>query len=115
MKNLFILILSLLPLIGFAFEQQTQAQFPQAQFQSTSSYQSITSYTPQITEVGAINVYGSQQSSSHRSGPRKSSRPDLDEDPFSTPIGDTPWVLMILLIGFYILRKKWKRMHSLPL
>ena len=112
MKRLFIFILSLLPLTGFAFEQ-SQIQFPQTHFQSVNTYKQCTSYTPNITEVGAISLYNSQQSTNHTGKPRKVIH-DPGE-PFQTPIGDTPWVLMILLIGFYIIRKKWKRMHSLPL
>lgn len=113
MKKLFILILSLLPLMGFAFEQQTQVQFPQAQFQSTSSYQSVTSYTPQITEVGATNVYGSHQSTvSHRSGPRRVINDP--NDPFASPVGDPPILFMILIAGIsvYFIEKRKTKMEE---
>ena len=110
MKKLFVIILSLLPHIGFAFEY-SQVKFPEAQFQSISTYKSCTSYTPQITEVGATNIYGSQHSSSsYQSGMRKN-LVDPNE-PYLTPIGDPPYILMLLIIGFYIIRKKWKRMKS---
>lgn len=81
MKKLFILILSLLPYIGFAFEY-SQAKLPEVQFQSTSNYQSITGYTPQITEIGAANIYNTY------STPKKvSGNPG---NPYQTPIGDVP-------------------------
>lgn len=35
-------------------------------------------------------------------------------DPFLDPIGDTPVIFMICLIGLYIAYKKWKRIKSLP-
>lgn len=109
MKKLFIIILSLLPYIGFAFEY-SQAKFPEAQFQSVSTYKSCTSYTPHITEVGAVEVYNTQQSTSHHGQPRKVN--GNPPDPVPTPVGDTPWPLMILIIGFYIIKKKWKIMKS---
>ena len=82
MKKLFVIILSLLPFIGFASEQ---VQFPHIQFQSTSVYPSVSNYTPQITEVGSINVYNSQQSISNL---RKVSGNPYN--PYQTPIGDVP-------------------------
>jgi hypothetical protein len=94
--------------MGFAFEQQTQVQFPQVQFQSTSSYQSVTSYTPQITEVGAINVYGSHQSTvSHRNGPRRGIN-DPNE-PYMTPVGDVPFIFMLSLCLLVILHKQFRK------
>lgn len=101
MKKLLILILSLLPYIGFAFEQ---VQFPQAQFQSTSSCKTVTGYVPQITEVGASSIY--ESSSRNIMYMKKGNRPDTDDDPFATPIGDIPMIFLICFICIFLFYKQ---------
>ena len=102
--------------------QYAQIEFQPILFQSTSTLpHSGSSYssTPTINEYG-IATHNGTSYSPNRVRPRKAESsnpgtPGPGKPEYQQPIGDTPWVLMILLIGFYILRKKWKRMHSLPL
>lgn len=98
--------------ICYGFEN-TSIQFPQVQFQSVNTLTTGTNHQYNITPVGAQSMNGSQSSHS----PRRSNGIEHGDsgnpnDPFATPIGDTPWPLMLMIIGFYIIRKKWKRMKS---
>ena len=103
--------------------QTQQTEFQPISFQSTSALShsgSSYSSTPTINNYGTAIYNETSYYSQNKVGPRKeSANPSTpgtpDSEGVQQPIGDTPWVLMILLIGFYILRKKWKRMHSLPL
>ena len=108
MKKLYTIILLFVSIHLHGIES---IQFPQMQFQSVNQQTRYVSYNPHITEVGATSVYeDNNQTYNGKPGIRKvNSHPN---DPFPTPIGDTPWLLMIVLIGFYIIRKKWKRMKS---
>ena len=98
--------------ICYGFES-TSIQFPQARFQSVNTLTIGTNHQYNITPVGAQDMCGSQTNYSPRRangiGHGDGNNPN---DPFATPIGDTPWPLMLLIIGFYIIRKKWKRMKS---
>lgn len=110
-------IISFIFCIMFTQIQYAQIEFQPISFQSTSTLpHSGSSYssTPTINEYGIATCNETTYYSPNKVGPRKTPGTPGQGD-VQQPIGDTPWVLMILLIGFYILRKKWKRMHSLPL
>ncbi len=81
--------------ICYAFDS-TQAQFPQAQFQSVSTYRQVTNYQPNITPVGATTVSGPSYSPRPRRnnvGPEQGNDPG---DPNHTPIGDCPVELLVV-------------------
>lgn len=109
MKRLYTIILLFVSIYLHGIEY---VQFPQAQFQSVNKQITYVNYTPHITEVGATSVYEEHNQNQYNGKPgiRKVGRDPYD--PFLDPIGDTPWPLMLMIIGFYIIRKKWKRMKS---
>lgn len=112
MKRLYTIILLFVSIHLYGIEQ-----FPQIQFQSVNKQTTYVNYTPHITEVCATSVYEEHNQNQYggKPGIRKVNGNDNSSnpyDPFLDPIGDTPWPYMILLIGFYIIMKKWKRMKS---
>ena len=109
MKRLLIVLMIFISgMFCYGFENSS-AQFPQAQFQSVNTLSSGTNHQYNITPVGSQDMNGSQIPTH---SPRRVGRGDDPGDPMQTPIGDTPWLLILLIIGFYIIRKKWKRMKS---
>ena len=78
----------------YAFEN-TQAQFPQAQFHSVSSYKQVTNYQPNITPVGATRVDGQAYSPRPRREGSNVNPGGDSGDPNVTPIGDCPIELLI--------------------
>ena len=101
MKKLLLILTFMTFGICYAFES-TQAQFPQAQFQSVSPYRQVTNYQPNITPVGATTVGGSSYSPRPRRnnvGPEQGNDPG---DPNYTPVGDCPIELFVVFGIIYI-------------
>lgn len=110
MKKFLLILICLFPITGYAFNNNMQ--FPQAQFASINQTKFHTYYKPNITPVGATNAYNYENSNISYNSPRRVK--DNPGEPYQTPIGDTPVIFMICLIGIYITIVKWKRIQSLP-
>ena len=84
---------------------QTFAEQPTVQMHSTSAMMSSGSELPQAAVTGVSTTYTSDGvgSSYIPTGPQRSgeNRPGDNEEPFDDPVGDTPWLLMLLLAGGY--------------
>lgn len=82
---------------------QTFAEQPTVQMHSTSAMMSSGSELPQAAVTGVSTTYTSDGvgSSYTPTGPQRGSenRPGDNAEPF--PVGDTPWLLMLLLAGGY--------------
>lgn len=108
--TLFTFIVCLMPTIAQTFEYKLIA------FQSTSTLQlsgSSYSSTPTINEYGIATCNETTQYSPNKVGPRKNPGTPGGNPEIQQPIGDTPVILFIVLIGLYIAYKKWKRIQSL--
>ena len=109
-------IISFIFCIMFAQIQYAQIEFQPIAFQSTSimphSGSSLAS-NPILNNDGTASYNGATYTP-NKVGVRKNTpgTPGQGQDINQQPIGDTPWPLMIMIIGFYIIRKKWKRMKS---
>ena len=87
---------------------QTFAEQPTVQMHSTSAMMSSGSELPQAAVTGTYTTYSSGPSYAPR-GPQRGAadgeNPPADPDgPNEYPLGDTPWLLMLLLVAGYALR-----------
>ena len=87
---------------------QTFAEQPSMQMHSTSTMMGSGSELPQAAVTGTYTTYTSGPSYSPR-GPQRGAadgeNPPADPDgPNEYPLGDTPWLLMLLLVAGYALR-----------
>lgn len=86
---------------------QTFAEQPSMQMHSTSTMMGSGSELPQAALTGTYTTYSSSSGSSSGympTGPQRASddTPPADPDgPMQEPLGDTPWVLMALLVAGY--------------
>lgn len=88
---------------------QTFAEQPTVQMHSTSAMMGSGSELPQAAVTGTYTTYSSGSGSSFSPrGPQRSlengdeeDKPDGWDEPFDEPLGDTPWVLMALLVAGY--------------
>ena len=95
---------------------QTFAEQPVVQMHSTSAMMGSGSELPQAAVTGTYTTYSSGPSYAPR-GPQRSAEngdtpPAEPEGPMENPVGDTPWVLMALLVGGYALRISLRRAQS---
>lgn len=95
---------------------QTFAEQPTIQMHSTSAMMSSGSKLPQAAVTGTYTTYSSGPSYAPR-GPQRGAAagdtPPADPNgPMEEPLGDTPWVLMALLVGGYALRVSLRRAQS---
>lgn len=95
---------------------QTFAEQPTIQMHSTSAMMSSGSKLPQAAVTGTYTTYSSGPSYAPR-GPQRGAAagdtPPADPNgPMEEPLGDTPWVLMALLVGGYALRISLRRAQS---
>lgn len=84
---------------------QTFAEQPVVQMHSTSAMMGSGSELPQAAVTGTYTTYSSGPSYAPR-GPQRGAadgdNPPADPDgPMEEPLGDTPWVLMALLVAGY--------------
>lgn len=94
-------------LAQFLFAQQTQ--FPQYEFRSTSSYQYTTIQHQYTVPIAATNIDPYNNPSKQNIGPRRENVspgewPPNPNDPFpnETPIGDPPFILILITATVYI-------------
>ena len=92
---------------------QTLAEQPTVQMHSTSTMLGSGSELPQAAVTGTYTTYSSGPSYSPR-GPQRGADPDDTEPenpdgPMQEPLGDTPWLLMLLLALGYALRVARKK------
>ena len=80
--------------VCFAIES-SMVEFPQAQFKSVNSCQTVTGYQPNIMPIG-------EDISRPHGGPRKVSGRDDPYDPYMDPIGDIPWIVMLVLVDILV-------------
>ena len=87
---------------------QTFAEQPSMQMHSTSTMMGSGSELPQAAVTGTYTTYTTRTSSNYLpTGPQRASddTPPADPDgPMQEPLGDTPWLLMLLLALGYALR-----------
>ena len=84
---------------------QTFAEQPVVEMHSTSAMIGSGSELPQAAVTGTYTTYSSGPSYAPR-GPQRSAEnddtpPDDPNGPMEEPLGDTPWVLMALLVAGY--------------
>lgn len=87
---------------------QTFAEQPTVQMHSTSAMMGSGSELPQAAVTGTYTTYSSSPSYAPR-GPQRGAEnddtpPDDPNGPMQEPLGDTPWVLMALLVAGYAVR-----------
>jgi hypothetical protein len=88
---------------------QTFAEQPVVQMHSTSAMMGSGSELPQAAVTGTYTTYSSGPSYAPR-GPQRGAAdgddtpPDDPDGPMQEPLGDTPWVLMALLVAGYAVR-----------
>ena len=87
---------------------QMFAEQPTVQMHSTSAMMSSGSELPQAAVTGTYTTYTSGPSYSPR-GPQRGAdngdgAPEDPPGPNEYPLGDTPWLLMLLLVAGYALR-----------
>ena len=101
---------------------QTFAEQPSMQMHSTSAMMGSGSELPQAAISGVSTTYSSSTYGGV-SGPKRigggdgggqEEDPENPEDVYYTPLGDTPWLLMLLLALGYALRVGKKYGHQLP-
>ena len=87
---------------------QTFAEQPTVQMHSTSAMMGSGSELPQAAVTGVSTTYTSNGVGSsyiptgpQRSGDGDDTPPSDPEGPMENPVGDTPWVLMVLLVAGY--------------
>lgn len=88
---------------------QTFAEQPVVQMHSTSAMMGSGSELPQAAVTGTYTTYSSSSGSSSGympTGPQRGAEtgdknPDDPDGPMEEPLGDTPWVLMALLVVGY--------------
>ena len=88
---------------------QTFAEQPVVQMHSTSTMMGSGSELPQAAVTGTYTTYSSSSGSSSGympTGPQRGAEtgdtnPDDPDGPMEEPLGDTPWVLMALLVAGY--------------
>lgn len=96
---------------------QSFAEQPTARMQSTSTMMTSGSELPQAAITGTYTTYTSNASAGTLTGPDRAVgdddegevTPPADPNDPGTPLGDTPWVLMLLLAvgyGACVWRKK---------
>ena len=89
---------------------QVFAEQPTVQMHSTSAMMSSGSELPQAAVTGTYTTYSSGSSSGYvPTGPQRGAdtgdtNPDDPHGPNEYPLGDTPWLLMLLLALGYALR-----------
>ena len=105
MKSLLI-VLGLVSVLSLS--AQTFAEQPTVQMHSTSAMMSSGSELPQAAVTGTYTTYTTRTSSNYLStGPQRASEDTPPADPPGPneyPLGDTPWLLMLLLALGYALR-----------
>lgn len=80
------------------------AEIPQTGFQSTSTMEGTGSYLPSAAESGVVMAETPSEQTPNRI--IRKSRPDSQDHPADTPIGDGLWVLMAMAGGAALLRKR---------
>ena len=99
---------------------QTFAEQPSMQMHSTSTMIGSGSELPQAAVTGTYTTYSPSASSNFTpTGPQRGAdtgdtNPDDPHGPNEYPLGDTPWVLMLLLALGYALRVGKKYGHRMP-
>ena len=91
---------------------QSFAEQPVVQMHSTSAMMGSGSELPQAAITGTYTTYSSSSGSSFSPrGPQRSledgdeeDKPDGWDEPFDEPVGNVPWLLMLLLALGYALR-----------
>lgn len=119
MKQLLIVI-GLMSILSL--NAQTPTEYPVAQMHSTSAMIGSGSTLPNAASSGFISADDNLNSSSNNTprGPRRAKGEDEDTPPADPPgpneypLGDTPWLLMLLLALGYALRVGKKYGHRLP-
>ena len=119
MKQLLIVI-GLMSILSL--NAQTPTEYPVAQMHSTSAMIGSGSTLPNAASSGFISADDNLNSSSNNTprGPRRAAEegdtpPAADPPgPNESPLGDTPWLLMLLLALGYALRVGKKYGHRLP-
>ena len=105
--KLLLIVLGLASVLSLS--AQTFAEQPSVQMHSTSTMMSSGSELPQAAVTGTYTTYSSGSSYSPR-GPQRAAddgdTPPTDNPPGPNqfPIGDTPWLFMLLLVAGYIVR-----------
>ena len=102
--KLLLIVLGLASVLSLS--AQTFAEQPSMQMHSTSTMMSSGSELPQAAVTGVSTTYTSNGvgSSYTPTGPQRDggNRPSDNVEPF--PIGDTPWLFMLLLVAGYVVR-----------
>lgn len=96
---------------------QVQGTMPQVGFRSTSAMPVSTSVgMSTLNEDGTVNAeaYGIGRANI---GPRRAGNPgtpgdDEEEEGEQQPLGDTPWLWMLILAALYGMAKKWYRVNN---
>ena len=94
-----------------------QGTMPQVGFRSTSAMPVSTSVgMSTLNEDGTVNAeaYGIGRANI---GPRRAGNPgtpgdDEEEEGEQQPLGDTPWLWMLILAALYGMAKKWYRVNN---
>ena len=106
--NLVLIVFGLVSVLSLS--AQTFAEQPSMQMHSTSAMMSSGSELPQAALTGTYTTYSTGVGSGYMpTGPRRAAEngdtpPEDPDGPMQEPLGDTPWLFMLLLAGGYALR-----------
>ena len=113
MKTLkYILLISLVCVSLPMAVAQSWAQQPSTEFHSTSTMMGSGSELPMAAIDGVMTAEAPSSTTTDGSGfitgPQRVSPDNPPADPYDNPLGDTPWLFMLLLAGGYTLCA-WRR------
>lgn len=120
MKTLKYILLISLVLVSLPMAvAQSWAQQPCTEFHSTSTMMGSGSELPMAAIDGVMTAEAPSSTTTDESGfiitgPQRVDPNTPPEDPYDGPLGDTPWLLMLLLALGYALRVGKKYGHRMP-
>ena len=104
MKKILTILLSICLLNCYAFKQTSEIRLPQTNFKSVNTYNIGSNQQYSITPVCSTNIYYENEvyAPSHNKR-RVGGHPN---DPYPTPIGDIPYLMLICFLIYYVYKKK---------
>lgn len=98
---------------GVTLGASTPVAVPAVNFQSTSVMHKSGSTLPNAAADGVV-IANDVPNNNQPAGPKRVGPDTPPADPYDGPLGDTPWLLMLLLALGYALRVGKKYGHQLP-
>ncbi len=116
-KALRYLLILVAMLSVLSLSAQNMAQQPSSDFRSTSVMMGTGSTLPQAAQTGTVTTYDMPSSPKHPGhirrgdGDWEDDDPHDDEEPWTTPIGDAMWPLLMLALA-YVFARAFRRKRA---